>query len=141
MEEQAGITSFEPDQEQNNLFLLELIRIECWMFGLDVFKELWGLHNFECILLYTMAEALMQKNNKFFITKQELDTFFGLCLLSGVFKGRNEPLISCWELEHGRPIFRETMSRKKFQSILSYIRFEDKNSRPIRRSTDKFAAI
>ena len=83
----------------------------------------------------------MQKNNKFFITKQELDTFFGLCILRGVFKGRNEPLTSCWESDHGRPIFRETMSRNKFPSILSYIRFEDKNSRPIGRSTEKFAAI
>ena len=33
------------------------------------------------------------------------------------------------------------MSRNKFQSILRYIQFDDKNSIPIRRSTDKFAAI
>ena len=31
MEKQAGVTSFEPDQEQNNAFLLELIRH--WMFS------------------------------------------------------------------------------------------------------------
>ena len=71
----------------------------------------------------------------------ELDAFFGLCLLRGVFKGRNELLPSFWKSDHGRPIFRETMSRNKFQSILIYIRFDDKNYRPIRQSTDKFAAI
>jgi len=109
--------------------------------ALDVFKELWGHQNFECILRYTKAEAFRQGSHEFSITKQELDAFFGLCLLRGVFKGRNEPLRSFWESEHGRPIFGETMSRNKFQSILRYIRFDDKNSRPIRRSTDKFAAI
>ena len=109
--------------------------------ALDVFKELWGHQNFECILRFTKAEALRQGNTTFSISKQELDAFFGLCLLRGVFKGRNEPLSSFWESDHGRPIFRETMSRNKFQSILRYIRFDDKNSRPIRRRIDKFAAI
>ena len=33
------------------------------------------------------------------------------------------------------------MSRNKFQSILRYIRLDDKNSRSLRRQTDKFAAI
>ena len=33
------------------------------------------------------------------------------------------------------------MSRNKFQAILRYIRFDDKISRPLRRRTDKFAAI
>ena len=33
------------------------------------------------------------------------------------------------------------MSRNNFQSILRYIRLDDKNSRPIRRRTDKFATI
>ena len=63
----------------------------------------------------------MQGNTKFSISKLELEAFFGLCLFRGVFKGRNEPLSSFWETEHGRPIFRETMSRNKFQAILRYI--------------------
>ena len=108
---------------------------------LDVFKELWAHQNLECILRFTKAEALRQGNTDFSITKQELNAFFGLCLLRGVMKGRNEPLLSFWESDHGRPIFREIMSRNKFQSILRYIRLDDKNSRPFRRSTDKFAAI
>ena len=98
---------------------------------LDVFKELWGHQNLECILRFTKPEALRQENTKFSMFKQELDTFFGLCLLRGVFKGRNEPLPSFWKSDNGRPIFREPMSRNKFQSILIYIRFDDKNSRPI----------
>ena len=108
---------------------------------LNVFKELRGHQNLECILRFTKAEALRQGNTNFSNSKQELDAFFGLCLLRGVFKGKDEPLPSFGESDHGRPIFRETMSRNKFQFIHRYIRFDDKNSRPIRRSTDKFAAI
>ena len=33
------------------------------------------------------------------------------------------------------------MSRNKFKFILCYIRFDDKNSRSLRRQADKFAAI
>ena len=88
---------------------------------LDVFKELWDHQNFESILRFTMAEALMQGNTKFSISKLELEAFFGLSLPRGVFKGRNEPLSSFWETRHGRPIFRKAMSRNKFQAILNYI--------------------
>ena len=95
--------------------------------ALDVFKELWVHQNFEWILRYTKAEGLRKGNNEFFITKQKLDAFLGSA--------------SFWESEHERSIFCETMSRNKFQFILRYIRFDDKNSRTIRRRTDKFAAI
>ena len=44
---------------------------------LDVFKELWGRQNLECILRFTKAEALRQGNTNFSISKQELDTFLG----------------------------------------------------------------
>ena len=37
--------------------------------------------------------------------------------------------------------FRETISRNKFKSIRRYIRFDNKNSRSLRRQADKFAAI
>ena len=95
---------------------------------LGVFKELWGHQNFECILRFTIAEALRQGNTTFSISRQELDAFIGLCLLRGVLKGRNEPLPSFWDSEHGRSVIREAMSRNKCQSILRYIRFDDKNS-------------
>ena len=57
-----------------------------------------------------------------------------------MLKGRDEPLFNFRDEEYGRLIFRKTMSKNKFQSILRYIRFDDKNSRSLRRQTDKFAA-
>ena len=56
---------------------------------MHVLKDLWVHPNFEYILCYTKNEVLRQKNNEFFIINQELDALFGLCLLRGVFKGRN----------------------------------------------------
>ena len=77
----------------------------------------------------------------FFLPKDEFTTFFGLYILCGMLKARDEPLFNFRDEEYGRLIFRETMSRNKFQSILSYIRFDNKNSQSLQRQTDKFAAI
>ena len=76
----------------------------------------------------------------FFLSKDEFTAFFGLYILRGVLKGRDEPLFNFRDEEYGRLIFRKTMSKNKLQSILRYIRFDDKNSRSLRRQTDKFAA-
>ena len=107
----------------------------------DVFQELWGHRNIEHIMEFTIAEARRQGDSEFSLRKEELDAFFGLCLLRGVLKGRDEPLTNFWDLEYGRPMFSETMGRSKFQSIIRYIRFDDKTSRQRRRQSDKFAAI
>ena len=85
---------------------------------LDVCKELWGDQNLECILRFTKAEVLRKGNTNFSISKQELDAFFGLCLLRGVFKGRNEPLPSFWELDHGHPSFVKQCQEISFNLFL-----------------------
>ena len=107
----------------------------------DVFQELWGHQNFENVMHFTLAEARREGDEAFSLSKDEFTAFFGLYILRGVLKGRDEPLFNFRDKEYGRLIFRETMSRNKFQSILHYIRFDDKNSRSLRRQTDKFAAI
>lgn len=89
----------------------------------------------------TIEEAHRQGNDTFNLTVQEMCAFLGLCLIRGVIKGRDEPLPSFWEANYGRPIFRQTMSRNKFQDILRYLRFDNKATRPQRRETDRFAAI
>ena len=108
---------------------------------IDVFQELWGHQNSENVMHFTLAEARREGDKAFSLSKDEFTAFFGLCILRGVLKGRDEPLFNFWDEEYGRLIFRETMSRNIFKSILRYIRFDDKNSRSLRRQTDKFAAI
>ena len=89
---------------------------------------------------FTLAEARREGDEAFFLSKDEFTAFFGLFILRGVLKGRDEPLFNFRDEEYGRLIFRKTMSKNKFQSILRYIRFDDKNSRSLRRQTDKFVA-
>ena len=90
---------------------------------------------------FTLAEAQREEDEAFPLSKDEFTAFFGLYILCGVLKGRDEPLFNFWDEEYGRLIFRKTMSKNKFQSMLRYIRFDDKNSRSLRRQTDKFATI
>ena len=90
---------------------------------------------------FTLAEARRERDEAFSLSKDEFTALFGLCILRGVLKGKDEPPFNFWDEEHGRLIFPETMSRNKFKSILRYIFFDDKNSRSLQRPTNKFAAI
>ena len=107
----------------------------------NVFQELWEHQNFENVMHFTLAEARREEEKAFSLSKDEFTAFFGLYILRGVLKGGDEPLFNFRDEEYGRLISRETMSRNKFQSIQRYIRFDDKNSRSLRRQTDKFAEI
>ena len=107
----------------------------------DIFFELLGQNTLDIIVEKTVQEAERQGNKDFLLSRQEMVAFLGLCLIRGVIKGRDEPLPSFWEENYGRAIFRQTMSRNKFQEIMRYIRFDSKNTRRERRETDRFAAI
>ena len=95
----------------------------------DVFQELWGHQNFENLLHFTLAKARREGDEAFFLSKDEFTAFFGLYILRGVLKGRDGSLFNFRDEGYGRLIFQKTMSKNKFQSILRYIRFDDKNSR------------
>ena len=107
----------------------------------DVFQELWGRQNLENVMHFSFAEARKEGDEALSLSKDKFTAFFGRYILRGVLKERDEPLFHFWDEEYGRLIFQETMSRNKFKSIRRYIRFDDKNSRSLRRQTDKFAAI
>lgn len=62
----------------------------------------------------------------------------GLLILAGVYRSKHEPNSSLWSEKTGRSIFRAAMSQKRFSHISSTLRFDDKLSRPARR-TDKLA--
>ncbi|CAF1514241.1 unnamed protein product [Rotaria sordida] len=72
----------------------------------------------------------------------ELQAFIGLLLLAGLL-GKSKIDLKClWRrspLES--PIFKATMSRSRFQNIISRLRFDDKITREERKRTDKFTAI
>lgn len=76
------------------------------------------------------------------VTILEMKAFFGLLLLSGVFKSGHEDIESLWATDGtGRDIFRVTMNVKRFMFLLSALRFDDVTSREERRTNDRAALI
>ena len=75
------------------------------------------------------------------VDEVEIKAFIGLCILAGIQKSNFEPLSSLWSNVEGRPIFTATMSRNRFKDILSYMRFDNRETRSERKATDKVAAF
>lgn len=72
----------------------------------------------------------------------ELKAFIGLLLLGGLMGKSKKSINSLWNrspLES--PIFRATMSRNRFETVISSIQFDNKITREERKRTDKFAAF
>ncbi|KAK7907107.1 hypothetical protein WMY93_015719 [Mugilogobius chulae] len=69
----------------------------------------------------------------------EIRAYIGLLILAGVYRSKGESTESLWDKCNGRPIFRATMSHKRFKLINSTIRFDDKLTRPSRIKQDKLA--
>lgn len=75
------------------------------------------------------------------ITVIELKAFLGLLITAGVGRAKFEPLTELWSASNGRPFFSAVMSMNRFKNILRFLRFDNKQTRPERRATDKLAAI
>lgn len=71
----------------------------------------------------------------------DIQAFFSVVILAGVYRSINENMQSLWHPDSGRAIFGAVMTLKNFQKISRVIRFDDKQTRIARRATDKLAAI
>lgn len=72
----------------------------------------------------------------------ELKAVFGLLFLSGVFKSNHRNLYELWKTDGtGMDIFRSTMAMRRFEFLVSCLRFDYKNNRAERLKIDKLAHI
>lgn len=71
----------------------------------------------------------------------DLRAYIGLLILAGVYRSGGEATSSLWDAESGRAIFHATMPLKLFHIFSRMLRFDNRQSRPARRVTDKLAAI
>lgn len=72
----------------------------------------------------------------------ELRAYFGLLLLSAIFKSNHEDVRSLWASDFtGRDIFRGVMGLNRFLFIHFHITFDDFSTREQRKTTDKLALI
>ncbi|GBP12554.1 hypothetical protein EVAR_10223_1 [Eumeta japonica] len=72
----------------------------------------------------------------------ELKAFIGMLYYTAIFK-ENHTHYTCWYSTDGtgREIYRCTMSKNRFETLLNCLRFDDASTRDERRSTDKAAPI
>lgn len=72
----------------------------------------------------------------------EIKALIGLLMLKSIFRCSNEKVLSIFSKGiTGRPIFRATLSMKRFEVLLACLRFDDSNTREERKKTDRAAAI
>ncbi|XP_026175349.1 piggyBac transposable element-derived protein 4-like [Mastacembelus armatus] len=106
-----------------------------------------------CFLLFFTAEleeiVLRESNRSTYegssqksMDETNLRAYMGLLTLAGMYRSRGEATSSLCDAEHGRTIFRATMSLKEFHCWSRMLRFDDRKSRGIDgNSPDKLAAI
>ena len=84
-------------------------------------------------------------NNCYFreITFIELQAFIGLLILVGVFRVHRETLsnLYCQDPNLSRPIFKATLPRERFKTILRFLRFDNHETRSTRISMDRLAPV
>lgn len=105
------------------------------------------LETYYIILIYTWLEkqAPYSDHMKYILrptTETEIKAVFGLLYLAGVFRSNRMNLEDLWSSDGlGIDIFRTTMSLKRFMFIISYLRFDNRESRSERRKIDQFAPM
>lgn len=72
----------------------------------------------------------------------EVYAVLGVLITMGALKAKREPLSFLWSKDalYTRPIFPAAISRDRMKHLLSFIRFDDMETRTERRKTDKLAA-
>lgn len=74
------------------------------------------------------------------LTEEELSAFIGILFVMGTQRANHRSLRQLWN-ENSYPLFRATMSIRRFQNILRFLRFDSGMTRQTRMETDKAAPI
>lgn len=57
--------------------------------------------------------------------QNDLQAYFGVLILAGVFRSKGESTESLWDAETGRELFSASMSLENFHKISRIIRFDN----------------
>lgn len=97
------------------------------------------------VKLASVRENITDKSNKSNYRETddvEINALIGLLLLTSVLKSNRETVLSMFSKDvSNRPYFNATMSMRRFQVLLSCLRFDDAQTRVQRKATDKAAPI
>ncbi|XP_035227783.1 uncharacterized protein LOC118199990 [Stegodyphus dumicola] len=87
----------------------------------------------------TEAEAVLNNEENWAISLEELDAFIAIIYERGSYGCNDMDYDFLWNNTWGPPFFRETMSRNRFRDIMKYLRFDLKSTRTQRLESDKFS--
>ena len=59
------------------------------------------------------------------VDRIQMEAFIGLLILAGAYNANYRSTNELWSLKEGQPIFRATMSEKRFKQIKGAFRFDD----------------
>lgn len=83
-----------------------------------------------------------QKSNYRATDKIEIKALLGTLMLTAIYKSNHENMLSLFSTKFtGRPIFRAVMSVKRFEILITCLRFDDAQTRKERQKSDPAAAI
>lgn len=109
---------------------------------IDAFHLFFDENIIKLIVKYTNIEARRLLQDKWkMVDEIEIRAYIGLLMTMGLNKQNNIDITEYWNPLFGNPIFVYTMGKNRFLSIERFLRFDDKNSRPLRKSKDKLAPI
>ncbi|XP_055701866.1 uncharacterized protein LOC129801126 [Phlebotomus papatasi] len=73
------------------------------------------------------------------VDEKEMKAFIGILFLSAAFNLESRPIQMIWDQSYGVNVILATMSRNRFQEIMQFLRFDDRDSRSTRKEKDKLA--
>ena len=72
---------------------------------------------------------------------KEIWALIGLMVIRGVYGAYRESVKELWNSQTGRAVFKATMPRSRFETLLRLLRFDDRATKSARQSTVNFAPI
>ncbi|XP_068204005.1 uncharacterized protein [Palaemon carinicauda] len=75
------------------------------------------------------------------VNLMEMKAFIGILLFSGIKRDNYVATEEMWSPVCGCPFYRSVMSERRFSFILRCLRFDDSNTRNVRKQNDRFAHI
>lgn len=109
--------------------------------AMDCFRLFLDDEVLDIIVRYSNIEGKKKDPNYKDMDRDELLAFIAMLIIAGVDRSSKRNFNEFFNRLRGIPLFRATMSRNRFQAILSCIRFDDKDTRSARRVNDKLAPI
>lgn len=107
----------------------------------DAFREIFDDRVIDIVVRYTNIEATKHDPKWKQVDNIEMLAFIGLLFEAGADRSSKRNYEEFYGMLRGLPIFKATMSKHRFKHILRYIRFDDKDTRSVRRARDKLAPI